>query len=887
MRSVLFALGRGWVPVLLFICSACSGGGGSGTSQPPPFLVSFDRPSVSFTYQQGQTSVAPQIVNASWTGTPPSSVYLAATADGTAIDPTIVVAISETSAKVTVRAKIDLVPGQYDGQITILVCADQACAQPIGGTPKQVSYSVTVTQLPFAGPGNIQKSYVFGTPLPSATPLTINSSAGAWTATASQPWITLSAASGTGAAILNVNVDPTKTASLGAFSGTVTLSSAAGSFTAIVGMALSLPTLDVSTRSIDRSVVFGAPIAGDSVSVMLSNSATMPMIVTRDKPWIVIGSPTANAPGSFTVSIDPTQGVPLTPGNYTGSIHVVATDGRSSIPLDISVSLALAPPTLSTPPAALIGGSNGRSMSSVPVYLNLNTGTNAYPFTVALTDSQSLGWLTSNATSGTVGGNKPANVSLGFDRSRVAPGSYSGTATFKVTINGSDFSKSVPVEMNFESHRLVPEYNGVAFSKFPSRSLLARDIKISSAFDLTNVPWTATSNQSWLTVTPSGLTGGWLHLAATPPSAPGFYEASVTISSTDAAIERAENIRVGLYVGTADPINVNSASRVGSPQDLAINPVDPLAYAVDFYFGTVRVYDIYTGALVDTFAPPGITQAVSLGVTGDGKLLFVTDWETGNTVVLDAKLGTVVSTYTSFFPFRVDTHATVPLRPNGHSLVWLPSGEVWNVETGSRMRLFNSCCEHSSLRYEPIRGRTPDSKKYVLLNNSQPANIFFVNPVFTALNGKSLQLISTYTMPAYIAPAYSGIDLGVGASGTNAFMVDGGNVAKVTSIPLTGPLAQPDIVLPTNSNAAAVNVAWNGRVYFGLSYFDSGSQNNLFIYDETGSFVGSTLSGTNAGGRARRLMGLSGDLTRVVSIHNNPFSADPNDGLTISFFNLP
>jgi hypothetical protein len=226
------------------------------------------------------------------------------------------------------------------------------------------------------------------------------------------------------------------------------------------------------------------------------------------------------------------------------------------------------------------------SATPQPFIATLNTGTNSHPWTLQLTENQTaLGWMTSAATSGTVSGAQNAMVNLNFDRTKVTPGRYTGTARIDVTVNGVLVSATAEVTLNVESHRLYPEADGVAFSSFPSREEVTRNLLVLSSRGQDGIAWTATSDQGWLTVTPAGVTGDPLTLTANPSLVPTDDEshiAIVTLASTDPRIERTEQIRVGMWVGSADPVgHLTTANLPGSgSRALAVNPVVPLVYSV-------------------------------------------------------------------------------------------------------------------------------------------------------------------------------------------------------------------------------------------------------------------------------------------------------------------
>src|SRR6266849_734215 len=119
----------------------------------------------------------------------------------------------------------------------------------------------------------------------------------------------------------------------------------------------------------------------------------------------------------------------------------------------------------------------------------------------------------------------------------LAPGSYSDTITVyacydagctqPVTGSPKRVSVSYTIQPRNPPPTLLLSDHGVAFASVPSGAHLTRTL---SARDSTGAAstWSATSNESWLTVTGSGNSSGFLMLSANPVGLPdGSYEARV------------------------------------------------------------------------------------------------------------------------------------------------------------------------------------------------------------------------------------------------------------------------------------------------------------------------------------------------------------------------
>ncbi|MEY4766714.1 MAG: hypothetical protein RI907_3387 [Pseudomonadota bacterium] len=189
MNFLLLRPGR-WLAVLalasLTWLGGCGGGGGdaSPSGSSGAFRVSIDQSSLSFEYIEGTSifDVPPQYILATASGELPNELYVLATTDGQGINPEIPTEIDGTGARFLVRPAGGLRAGVYRGQLSLYACADDRCARPIGGTPKQVSYTVTVhRQLNGQAPDNLR--VVSGESLTFMLPVTLPDNATGFTAT--------------------------------------------------------------------------------------------------------------------------------------------------------------------------------------------------------------------------------------------------------------------------------------------------------------------------------------------------------------------------------------------------------------------------------------------------------------------------------------------------------------------------------------------------------------------------------------------------------------------------------------------------------------------------------------------------------------------------------
>jgi hypothetical protein len=662
-----------------------------------------------------------------------------------------------------------------------------------------------------------------------------------------------------------------------------------------VTLDVATPIMAFSQQQLPLQFIFGHATSTMPFAISVTADTNATWSVTSSVPWI---TPPANGTGTQNVNATVDVGA-LAVGTYNGQVFVkntqFPTDSRT-----IDVMVTVSAPTLTvTTPDIVLGGADGLSAAPQPFTATLNTGASAYPFTVVLTENQALGWLKTSAPTGTVSETQNAAVNLSFDRTKVTPGVYTGTARFDVNVKGVVFTASAPVTLNVESHRLYAEYDGVALSKFPSRARLTRTMRVLSSRDRTNVPWTATSDQPWLAVTASGVSGGDLTLTADPqlvPSQDQSHIALVTLASTDPTIERTETIRVSMWVGSSDPVaHLTTPNLPGQGvRALAVNPVEPLAYSVSFS-GTlpfesdkIRIHNVYTGVASTPIDLPN-TEIWCIGVSSDGRLLFAYDHNSHNVFVMNAVTGAAITTYPSSDPNGAP-HGFLSVRPNGFPMIWTPAGDVFDIETQQRFAMTMNG-NPVTITFAPVmRAATSDGKR-VIAGDPNFSNLSIIDQHVTVLGGKKLQLTGVYSSnppPGSIAPW----DLALGASGHRVFVNDdafAGKAYQVESAALTAlqsfPVAQGSIV-----GILAIESSWDGRVFYLSSWVATAqpaTTDNVYVFDELGNSLGSIRFGSNQGGTTRANFGLSGDLLRMVSTEGVPNGLNSPIEHVITFDDVP
>jgi len=179
------------------------------------------------------------------------------------------------------------------------------------------------------------------------------------------------------------------------------------------------------------------------------------------------------------------------------------------------------------------------------------------------------------ATTGTASAST-GSITLNAERTGVMGGTYAGSVTFSATVNGDHPTATLPVTLNLEAHRLLASDTGVAFATTIFLENITRTLTVRDNLGL-NAAWTATSDQPWLTATPSVTAPGNLTLFANATSlAPNqvFY-ATVTLTSTDPTVEGPERIRIGFWTQSTPLVATVSFDATTAVKELVTDPIRP------------------------------------------------------------------------------------------------------------------------------------------------------------------------------------------------------------------------------------------------------------------------------------------------------------------------
>jgi sugar lactone lactonase YvrE len=639
--------------------------------------------------------------------------------------------------------------------------------------------------------------------------------------------------------------------------------------------------ITITSAPPDQNFVYGGADTG-TVSFSL-NAQGRSYTVTSDETWVTAPAGVQSGNGPISLGLNVGAFIPL---DWYANVRVAATADAADYVIT-RVHAKVAVPTFGVSNTTLLlGGEDGLDATLAgSLDLSLNTGANAWPWTVAVQDFTVPAALSTPVTSGTMSGNAGATFTLTADRAQLRPGTYTGTLHFSTTVKSMTFTRDVPLTLNWESQRLVPQYDGLSFYSNPSRAAPARQIVIQDSRGRAGIPWSASSDSPWLTITPtSGVTGAVATVAVNPAglAAEALHTGLITLSSTNPSIERTETIRVGLWKGAAaaatisKPLTFTSGSMVTSPVEPYVYSIardydpGPGAAADPQVGGLIRVYHVFTGNLVRSFAS-GTTKPGSMTISSDGTRLFVTDYAGPGTLELDAQSGALLATHPASnneFAGRDERHGIEFVRMNGRPVVW-PAFTPYltpvlpiDVESGQGLQPYSpgpGAGSAYSPRYDIFQAASPDGRFMYTASASSSAIINPVQHYFSVLGGgPRIRSVAGdfFAQSGNVADLCVGRDNKVWRSGEFLPMLAyDSNLANVVA----------SFTMPAQWRTGNLICGAHGRNYVTIMDANgNGSENNVAMFDDSGALLGTFRHGP-AGELFKSFeFKLSGDGTRLI-----------------------
>lgn len=547
-------------------------------------LLSLTPASLTFAYQAG--GVLPAAQNIATASTGAALVYTAAASTASGVNWLIATGGGSTPNPTSVSINpVGLGAGTYNGTVTIT-------ATNAGNSPQTVPVTLTVTNHPLieATPNPLTFLYQINKTAPASQTLSLSSSTGdilnytvTAAATSGGSWLSVTPATGSTAGTVSVKASTAGLAA-GTYKGTVTITAVNPTGEPVPNSPLIIPVtyyvsdnalLTVSPASLSFTTTTGGNPVAQVVALGSTSDALNYTISSKTEsggPWLALNSQAGATPGTLAVAV---VAFNLSPGTYTGSITVTATNPSgapvSDSPVVIPVTLQVVIGTLTVSPGSLTFTQTQGGAAPAAQSLNLSgTGAQALSFTAITSTSNGGSWLTVTPTAG----NTPATLSVSADGSTLSAGTYTGSITI-TALNAAGSPQTIPVTLNVAAAptiSLTPA--ALSFSYQVAGAVPpAQTVKVASssgALAFTAAVATSASSGNWLAVTPAtGTTPGNLSVTVTTASlAAGTYTGTITVTAASAG-NSPQSVAVTLVVTPAStplPTVVQSAaSQVPGP----------------------------------------------------------------------------------------------------------------------------------------------------------------------------------------------------------------------------------------------------------------------------------------------------------------------------------
>ncbi len=699
---------------LALLLAACGGGGGGDGGGAAAPAVTFAPGGLVSNVQAGTSGTLTVRATATDAALFSRQVYVFVVDAAGVLLPSIELAsVDSRTVSATLHTQPALAVGRYAGELSVRLCNDVACTSQVPGSPVPLPYDLTVTPAPLTAVPQTSTSFTVhrGGALTTTAVVQVGGSPTAWTATPSAAWIRATPGSGAGAGPFSIGLD-TPALPQGRHEGEVVVRSGDGQTVRVPVSLDVLPTQFVLTSGVPSfSAVNGAPIAAQALAFALDNGVPTAWSASTTADWLLATPTAGTTPAIVSLQPDPARGR-LASGSHQADL-VLASTGVPNRHVTTQLALSLA--TLSTPtPTLTLGGPKGRDTGPVSASVSLNTGANAWPFTLSALPA----WLGSPTPTGMVA---QSGTSLSFAPQPAAtPGSTSATVTMTARVNGDTVALPLTVNLNLDQRRLLPSQWGVGLAATPTGTALTRTLNIRDNFGGT-LAWTATSSVPWLIVTASGSTGGasTLTLSANPAALANgsLSTATVTVSTPTPGVRPAQ-VQVALWKNNA---GLGATAKLGASYgQLVADAIRPYVYAHDG--GTsIDVYHGYSTHKIATITNVGSALG-QMAVSPDGSLLYVLDTATRTLALVDlatqARTGSwpLDNAVTSFTGLQV-------VRPNGIDIVLVGDGTAYAggrrvlgestgptgtviAATADGLRAFNVGGSRHALDYSAMAGGT-------------------------------------------------------------------------------------------------------------------------------------------------------------------------------------
>jgi hypothetical protein len=332
--------------LLLCLLSSCGGGGGGGSSSSGSSSsgggngVRFtpDRTSIDLAYDEGAFNMPAASVIVTASGTFNGTLYIAAIADGTGIDPNIQTQITGTQATFIMLARSGLAVGTYTGRISLLGCSDSACNRQIGNSPVNVNYTLTVRATLKATPESVTATTTSGNTTSQTIAIRMPFGANTFQTAiySGSEFLSIDQETASGFRVNLRSLPPaTFTGAIRVTSGNQQINIGVN-YTVAAGVPYS--TMTVSPQNLTLTGTEGAVSAPVLLNVTPPSWDPVTSVRFTTTPATPIWLRSAPTAGGHAITIDATD---LTAGTYTGNVFVAG--GWPQQELQVPVALTIGP----------------------------------------------------------------------------------------------------------------------------------------------------------------------------------------------------------------------------------------------------------------------------------------------------------------------------------------------------------------------------------------------------------------------------------------------------------------------------------------------------------------------------------------------------------------
>ncbi|HVN05872.1 MAG TPA: hypothetical protein VMT86_15730 [Bryobacteraceae bacterium] len=531
------------------------------TLQVGPSTVAVSPATLAFSYNLGGTTPPPQAIQVT---SPLSGDTYTAQASSSGNWLLLNGVTSQISGSIPATLNVTVSPvslttGTYQGTVTV-TDAD--------GSSQTVTVSLVVTGIStIANPISLVFVAQQGEAAPPGQTVTIGGSINAtYTATTSESWIIISAASGRAPAQITVSVNPAGLQP-NTYIGSVAVIVSGHTQGVQVTLTVSAnPVLMTGVGSFVFNFAGGsaAPSPGVLQVSISSGSAQSFTYATGLPSWLHVTSTNQSiaTPDTLTISLTPQS---LATGTYLADIIMTPTaSGGISVVVPVLLLVTGSTPVIANPTSLTFTANAGTGPQSQTIQVS---ATAAIPFVATASTSTGGTWLTVSPTSATTGiGTTPITVTA--DASSLGSGTYNGAVTLTTSV-GVVTQVAVTFDVGTNSTPTTVSPASLAFAYAQGGATPAAQIvQVTGSQGFTVNPTTA-SGGNWLSVTPTSGSGNTnLSVSVNPSSlAPMTYTGTITVTPTTGS---AQTVSVTLVVSaeatlTASPNPLAFAYSAGNP----------------------------------------------------------------------------------------------------------------------------------------------------------------------------------------------------------------------------------------------------------------------------------------------------------------------------------